>query len=65
MKIITDRDKCIGAGQCVLVAPEIFDQTEDDGTVIVLQEDPPAESHNAIRQAAGVCPGMAIEVDES
>ncbi len=65
MKVITDRDKCIGAGQCVLIAPQVFDQSEDDGTVLLLQEDPPAGTHTAIHQAAAVCPGMAIEVDES
>ena len=65
MKVITDRDKCIGAGQCVLIAPQVFDQSEDDGTVLVLQENPPAESHSAVSQAASVCPGMAIEVEES
>jgi len=31
MKITVDEAKCRGAGQCVLVAPEMFDQREDDG----------------------------------
>ena len=34
-KVHVDHDLCIGAGQCVLVAPQIFDQ-DDKGLVILL-----------------------------
>ena len=40
MKIFADTDKCVGAGQCVHVAPELFDQGEDDGVVVVLDPEP-------------------------
>ncbi|MET8338947.1 hypothetical protein ABZV14_37720 [Streptosporangium canum] len=33
------------AGQCVLLAPEVFDQGEDDGIVILLAPEPAGESH--------------------
>src|ERR1700757_255840 len=36
VKITVDRDKCIASGQCVLIAPENFDQ-DDDGIVVVIQ----------------------------
>ena len=62
MRITIDEDKCCGAGQCVLVAPEVFDQREDDGVVIVLDADPPAALHDNTRRAAAVCPAAAIEV---
>ncbi|WP_179201447.1 ferredoxin, partial [Streptomyces scabiei] len=26
MDIAIDHDRCIGAGQCALIAPEVFDQ---------------------------------------
>jgi hypothetical protein len=29
-----------GAGSCVLIAPEVFDQREDDGIVILLNAEP-------------------------
>ncbi|MDX3110553.1 ferredoxin [Nonomuraea angiospora] len=64
MKITIDQDKCCGAGTCVLVAPDVFDQRDDDGIVILLNERPPAELHPAVREAADVCPGAAIFVDE-
>ena len=33
MKILADRDVCIGAGMCVMTADVIFDQ-DDDGIVV-------------------------------
>ncbi|MEV4582562.1 ferredoxin [Nonomuraea jabiensis] len=65
MKVTIDQDKCCGAGTCVLVAPDVFDQRDDDGIVILLSERPPAELGPAVREAADVCPGAAILVSEN
>ena len=29
MKVTVDQDKCCGAGQCVLLAPQVFGVSED------------------------------------
>jgi ferredoxin len=55
-----DRTRCIGAGQCVLAAPELFDQSEDDGLVVLLAPSPAAEHEGAARQAAAACPASVI-----
>lgn len=60
MQITVDTEKCCGAGQCVLVAPEVFDQRDEDGIVVVLDERPPAEHHAATKEAAQICPAAAI-----
>ncbi|GAA0643502.1 ferredoxin [Kutzneria viridogrisea] len=65
MKVLIDQDKCVGAGQCVLAAPDVFDQRDEDGIVVLLQEYPPAELHEDVRQAARICPALAIELDEA
>ncbi|AHH95639.1 ferredoxin [Kutzneria albida] len=65
MKVVIDQDKCVGAGQCVLAAPDVFDQRDEDGIVVLLQEYPPAELHEDVRQAARICPALAIELDEA
>lgn len=65
MKITVDEDKCCGAGQCVLIAPEVFDQRDDDGIVVLLDAAPPEEQHEAVREAAGVCPAAAIALSDS
>lgn len=64
MKVIVDIDKCVGAGQCVLAAPEVFDQRDDDGLVSLLQESPGPQLHEAVQEAARTCPALAITLDE-
>jgi ferredoxin len=64
MKVEVDPDKCCGAGTCVLVAPDVFDQGEDDGIVILLDAQPSADLHAAVREAASVCPAAAIMLSE-
>jgi ferredoxin len=62
MKITLDADKCCGTGQCVLIAPEVFDQRDEDGVVVLLDAEPPAGQHDAVREAAAICPAAVIEV---
>lgn len=64
MKITVDEDKCCGAGQCVMIAPEVFDQRDEDGIVVLLEAEPGAEHHAAVREAVGVCPASAIQAEE-
>ncbi|ADD42415.1 ferredoxin [Stackebrandtia nassauensis] len=64
MHVKADTDKCVGAGQCVLVAAAVFDQRETDGIVELLQPEPPGETHDAVREAALLCPTHAIQVEE-
>ncbi|MFI0240549.1 ferredoxin [Streptomyces sp. NPDC016845] len=63
MDIAIDHDKCIGAGQCALIAPEVFDQ-RDDGMALLLVERPGAAQAPAVREAAESCPLSAISVAE-
>ncbi|GAA2795558.1 ferredoxin [Crossiella cryophila] len=60
MKISVDQDRCCGAGTCVLLAPTVFDQREEDGIVLLLDQEPPADLHEIVREAVSVCPAAAI-----
>lgn len=60
--ISVDSDRCVGAGQCVLAAPDLFDQ-DDDGTVTLLAE-PDRYTGDEAREAADLCPARAITLDE-
>ena len=62
MKVTVEEPKCVAAGQCVLLAPQVFDQREEDGIVILLDETPPADQHEVVREAAMVCPATAIHL---
>ena len=59
MKIEADRDVCIGAGMCVMTAEEVFDQ-DDDGIVVVLEVEVPAEYADSALRAVESCPSGAL-----
>jgi ferredoxin len=65
MHVEVDVPKCVASGQCVLIAPEVFDQRDDDGMVVLLEENPPAELHDAVRESATVCPAAAIRLTQA
>lgn len=62
MKIIADRDLCIGAGLCVTSSEAVFDQ-DDDGIVLLLVEEPEGADADAARQAVSLCPSGALRVE--
>jgi ferredoxin len=64
MRVQADRGSCIGSGQCVMNAPDVFDQDEDEGLVSLKTETPPPELASDVRRAAAMCPAMAITVTE-
>ena len=65
VKVIVDEDKCCGAGSCVLAAPEVFDQRDEDGIVVLLDAEPAEDQHAAVRDAAAVCPAAAIALSDA
>lgn len=64
MKVVVDRDRCIGAGQCVMATAEVFDQDEGNGYVELLEPTPRPALEAATRHAAAVCPSSAIRLIE-
>ncbi|WP_158018222.1 ferredoxin [Mycobacterium basiliense] len=64
MKVIVDQGICASSGNCVMNAPEVFDQRAEDGVVVLLSENPPAEHAEGARKAATLCPAMAIRIEE-
>lgn len=64
MRIVADTSICVGAGQCVLSEPSVFDQDDEDGTVVVLAERPGEGELPGAREAVGLCPSGALTVAE-
>jgi ferredoxin len=59
VKIVADKHKCIGAGTCVVIAPELFDQ-DDEGIVDVLVEEPREDQLGVLNEAIEYCPAQAL-----
>jgi ferredoxin len=62
MRVEVHGDRCIGSGVCAMVAPEVFDQRDDDGVVILLGEHPDEQHHESVYEAATRCPASVIEI---
>ena len=60
LTIEVDAGVCEGHGECVTVAPELFDLGDDEGAVHVIGQPDDADLQNKARGAERVCPVGAI-----
>jgi ferredoxin len=65
MRVTVAVERCGGAGQCARTAPQVFDQDEDSGTVVLLDDRPPPHLDGAVRLAAQLCPNSVIQLMDS
>ncbi|MGV0714012.1 ferredoxin [Mycolicibacterium sp. XJ662] len=61
MRVHADRDVCIQAGNCVMVADAVFDQ-DDDGIVVVLVDEVPEDQVHNVQEAVKLCPSQALRI---
>lgn len=61
MRVQADRDVCIQAGNCVMVADAVFDQ-DDGGIVVVLVDKVPDDELDRVREAVKLCPSQALRL---
>jgi ferredoxin len=61
VKVEAERDDCIAAGNCVMVAGELFDQ-DDEGIVVVTADEIPADAEDKAREAVKLCPASALRL---
>jgi ferredoxin len=59
IEIEVDRALCIGSGDCVDTAPDVFQLDHEDKAVVV---DPDGAPTDVVVEAAGNCPVSAIRV---
>jgi len=68
VRVVADRDRCVGAGQCVLSAPDVFDQSDRDGRVLILPDAVPLRpggplvDEDVARSAVDLCPSRALSL---
>jgi len=58
-RIVVDREACIGAQSCVVVAPGVF-QMDDDNLAYVT--DPNGEDEDTVMLGAQSCPVLAVHL---
>jgi ferredoxin len=59
-EVAIDRDACMGSGNCVFWAPEVFD-LDDEGVAAV--RGPITGHEDEVRMAAKNCPTSAIRIN--
>ena len=63
LRVTVDRPVCIGAGNCITIAPTVFDWLKGDiAKVEVLDVD--SVDEEVLREAALACPTLAIVIEE-
>jgi ferredoxin len=61
-RIVVDRERCIGSGNCSFYAPNTFDLDDDLKSVVI---DPAGDDPADVRAAAEGCPVNAISIHEN
>lgn len=66
MRLVLDQDRCQGHGQCVMVAPALFD-LDEFGTALLIGpgQEPLTDEHAERAQLAVLnCPEQAIQLTD-
>ncbi|MEV0522541.1 ferredoxin [Streptomyces sp. NPDC050439] len=64
VRVDVDRHRCAGSGLCMAQVPAVFDQSDEDGKVLLNVPAPGPELTPAVRAAAARCPSGAITLHE-
>jgi ferredoxin len=62
LRITVDHGLCMGNGQCVFLAPEVFRHNENRQSEVI---DPAGAPEETILRAGGFCPTGAISVEDA
>lgn len=63
MKVIIDREACIGCAVCVAICPDLFEMDEE-GIAVVKKNPVPANLESEAKEAAESCAVEAIHLEE-
>ena len=61
MKVRVDRELCIGVGNCVALAPTVFEFDEENKATVL---DPSSVDDDTLLEAAESCPENAIIIED-
>ena len=61
MRVEVDLGKCSGHGICESIADDVF-EVQDDGSVLIPENERPESDRERIRQAVTQCPAAALRL---
>jgi ferredoxin len=64
LSIEVDTDSCCSSGRCADTEPRVFDQSDEDGTVVLLMPTVGPELRESVLLCESLCPCGAISVTE-
>jgi ferredoxin len=64
VRVAADREVCIGSGNCVVTAPTVFDQDEEEGLVVLLTAEIDPRDAGLVHEAVARCPSGALRITE-
>ena len=62
IRVVVDRELCQDHGQCVFAAPQVF-ELDEEGKLVVLQDEVDESLRDNVEEAADVCPVQAITIE--
>lgn len=62
MRIIVDRDRCVGHGICESIVPEVF-EVLDEGYVHIHEDAIGDADEAALKDAVNCCPSAALSIE--
>ena len=62
IRVVVDREICQDHGQCVFAAPQVF-ELDEEGKLVVLQDEVEESLRDNVEEAADVCPVQAITIE--
>jgi ferredoxin len=65
VKVRVDPERCQGHTLCAMIAPQMFQLSDIDGTSSAVSEVVPPDQEDLAREAAQSCPEQAILVEET
>lgn len=63
MKIAHDSQRCCSSGMCESFAPDIFEISDDDGALRVIDPTPDESRRGAVEMAIASCPTEALSLE--
>jgi ferredoxin len=61
VRVEVDLDKCTGHGVCESIAEDVF-EVQDDGIVLIHDDERPETDRERMQQAVTQCPATALQI---